>query len=233
MNISCIITDDEPMARKGLENYVQKIPFLQLEAVCEDAMQLNHFLQKQKVDLVFLDIEMPYLSGIGLLKTLQDPPRVILTTAYENYALQGFELDVLDYLLKPISFERFLKAANKASDYFALRSEPTADYFFIKADGRMEKIFFKDIISVEARENYAAIHTAAKKWMTHATLKSVQSMLPGHFVQPHKSWLVNSEHITAVEGNVIYCGAQQIPVSKYQKEEVLRKILNGRLLRKE
>jgi DNA-binding LytR/AlgR family response regulator len=232
MKISCIITDDEPMARKGLENYVQKIPFLQLVAVCEDAIQLNHFLQEQKVDLLFLDIEMPYLSGIELLKTLKDPPKVIFTTAYENYAVQGFELDVLDYLLKPVSFERFLKAANKAADYFTSRQQTAPDYLFIKADGRLEKIFFHDVISVEALENYVAIHTPAKKWITHATLKSVQAMLP-NFIQPHKSWLVNSEHITAVEGNIIYCGIQQIPVSKYQKEEVLQKVLNGKLLRKE
>lgn len=233
MSISCILTDDEPVARKGLEHYIRNIPFLQLVDVCEDAMQLNQFLRQQKVDLLFLDIEMPYLSGIELLKTLKDPPKVVLTTAYENYALQGFELDVLDYLLKPISFERFLKAANKAADYFAARQQPASDYFFIKADGRMEKIFFQDIIAVEAKENYVAIHTPAKKWITHATLKSVQAMLPDHFVQPHKSWLVNSGHITAVEGNVIHCGTLHAPLSKYQKEEVFQKILNGRFLRKE
>ncbi len=233
MSISCLITDDEPMARKGLENYVQKIPFLHLAGMCEDAMQLNLFLQKQKVDLLFLDIEMPYLSGIELLKTLKDPPKVILTTAYESYALQGFELDVLDYLLKPISFERFLKAANKAADYFTLRQGQAPDYFFIKAEGRLEKIFFDEVIAVEALENYVAIHTPTKKWITHATLKSVQALLPGHFVQPHKSWLVNIQKITAVEGNVIFCGARQVPVSKYQKEEVLQKILNGKLLKKD
>jgi DNA-binding LytR/AlgR family response regulator len=233
MNISCIITDDEPMARKGLESYVQKISFLQLVGVCEDAMQLNELLQKQKVDLLFLDIEMPYLSGIELLKIVKDPPKVILTTAYENYAVQGFELDVLDYLLKPISFERFLKAANKAADYFASRQQSSTDYLFIKADGRLEKIFFRDIVCIEALENYVAIHTPSKKWITHATLKSVQAMLPTHFVQPHKSWLVNPDYITAVEGNLLHCGSHQIPISKYQKEEVLQKILSGKLLKKE
>jgi DNA-binding LytR/AlgR family response regulator len=233
MKISCVITDDEPMARKGLESYVQKISFLQLAGICEDAMQLNELLQKQKIDLLFLDIEMPYLSGIELLKIVKDPPKVILTTAYENYAVQGFELDVLDYLLKPISFERFLKAANKAADYFASRHQPTTDYLFVKADGRLEKIFFRDIVCIEALENYVAIHTPARKWITHATLKSVQAMLPAHFVQPHKSWLVNPDYITAVEGNLLHCGPHQIPISKYQKEEVLQKILNGKLLKKE
>ena len=223
MTVSCVITDDEPMARKGLENYVEKISFLQLAGICEDAMQLNELLQKQKVDLLFLDIEMPYLTGIELLKTVKDPPKVILTTAYENYAMQGFELDVLDYLLKPISFERFLKAVNKAADYFASRKQPSNDFLFIKADGRLEKIFFRTIVLVEALKNYVRIHTPSKKWMTHATLKSVQAMLPGHFVQPHKSWLVNPDYITSLEGNLLHCGQQKIPISKYQKEEVLQK----------
>lgn len=233
MSISCIITDDEPMARKGLENYVQKIGFLELKAVCEDAMQLNEILQTNKIDLLFLDIEMPHLTGIELLKTLKDPPKVILTTAYENYALLGFELDVLDYLLKPISFDRFLKAANKAVDYFALQEQKTTEYLFIKADGRLEKIFFRDIVCIEALENYVAVCTPQKKWITLATLKSVQSLLPKQFIQPHKSWLVNTDYINAVEGNLLLCGQQKVPISKYQKEEVLQKILNGRLLRKE
>src|SRR3954466_7798331 len=132
--ISCLITDDEPMARKGLEGYVKKIPFLSLEGSCEDAIQLNEMLRTKKPDLIFLDIEMPYLSGIELLKTLADPPKVILTTAYENYALQGFDLDVLDYLLKPISFDRFLKSVNKAADYFSSRNLAPADHLFIKVD---------------------------------------------------------------------------------------------------
>src|SRR5215212_6689054 len=139
MKISCMITDDEPMARKGLQGYVERIPYLQLLAVCEDAVQLNSKLQEQKPDLLFLDIEMPYLSGIEFLKTQTDPPKVIFTTAYENYALQGFELDVLDYLLKPISFERFLKAANKAYDYFDGASVNQGNYLFIKTDNKLEK----------------------------------------------------------------------------------------------
>jgi DNA-binding LytR/AlgR family response regulator len=233
MTISCIITDDEPVARKGLENYVHRISFLRLVGLCEDAMQLNTLLQQQKPDMLFLDIEMPYLSGIELLKALKDPPKVILTTAYENFALQGFELDVLDYLLKPISFERFLKAANKAADYFASRQQPVQDSIFIKAEGRLEKIFFRDILFIEALENYVAIHTPVKKWLTHATFKSVQAMLPSHFVQTHKSWIINAEHITTVEGNLLHCGSHKIPISKYQKEEVLQKILNGRVLKKE
>ena len=232
MTISCIITDDEPMARKGLEGYIRKIPFLQLAGVCEDAIQLSGMLQKDKADLLFLDIEMPNLSGIDFLKSRTDSPLVILVTAYENYALQGFELDVLDYLLKPVSFERFLKAANKAADYFGSRQQPSKEYIFIKVDGRLEKIFFDDIFCMEALENYVSICTASRKWLTHATLKSVQAGVPAHFLQPHKSWLVNSEKISAVEGNVLHCGPYRVPVSKYQKDAFLEKLLNGKLLKK-
>lgn len=223
--ITCIITDDEPMARKGLQGYVQKIPFLQLAGVCEDAVQLNTLLQSQKVDLLFLDIEMPYLSGIDLLRSLSDPPKVILTTAYENYALQGYELDVLDYLLKPISFDRFLKAANKAADYFATRQAPAPDYAFFKVDGRLEKVAFAELLFAEALENYVALYTGDRKLVTHATLKSVQQLLPPAFLQPHKSYLVNPAFVTAVEGNQLQVGRHKVPISKYQKEEVLARLL--------
>src|SRR5471030_3256838 len=132
-NITCIITDDEPFARKGLQGYIEKIGFLDLKGMCEDALQLSDLLQRQPVDLLFLDIQMPHITGIEFIRALPKPPKVIFTTAYEQYALQGFELDVLDYLLKPISYERFLKAAWKARDYFALREErspATIPYIF-------------------------------------------------------------------------------------------------------
>src|ERR1700729_346490 len=135
-NISCIITDDEPFARKGLQGYIEKIGFLDLKGVCEDALQLSDLLQQQPVDLLFLDIQMPHITGIEFIRALSQPPKVIFTTAFEQYALQGFELDVVDYLLKPISYERFLKAAWKARDFFALRdvksSSPAVPYMFAK-----------------------------------------------------------------------------------------------------
>ena len=232
MKISCIITDDEPIARKGLQGYVEKIPFLHLIDVCEDAIQLNNRLQENKPDLLFLDIEMPYLNGIDFLKSQSDPPKVILTTAYENFALQGYELDVLDYLLKPISFERFLKATNKAAEYFKSVNNLQADHFFIKVDGRLEKVVFSDIIFVESLENYVAVYTADKKLITHSTLKLVQQSLPDNFIQPHKSYIINMHKITAVEGNLLHCQGYQVPISKYQKEEVMEKILSRHILKK-
>lgn len=233
ISIRCVITDDEPLARKGLQGYVEKTGFLQLAGMCEDALQLNTLLKQQQVDLLFLDIEMPYLTGIDFLKNLSNPPQVILTTAYENYAIQGFELNVLDYLLKPVSFERFLKAANKAYDYFSLRQTGTQEYFFIKTEYKLEKVLFADILFAEAMENYVAIYTEDKKLITHATLKSVQECLPAtSFLQPHKSYIVNMQHIGAIQGNVLHVGKYEVPVSKYQKEDVLEKIVNNRMLKK-
>lgn len=223
--ITCIITDDEPMARKGLQGYVERIDFLELVGVCEDAVQLNSLLKQQQADLLFLDIEMPYITGIDFLQQTAHAPKVIFTTAYEQYAIKGYELDVLDYLLKPISFERFLKAANKAYDYFAATPDPGQRYLFIKTDTRLEKVFFADILFVEAMENYVAVYTADKKLITHSTLKGLQERLPATgFIQPHKSYLVNVEAIGAVEGNVLHLGRYQVPVSKYLKEEVMAKI---------
>jgi DNA-binding LytR/AlgR family response regulator len=230
MSVSCVITDDEPMARKGLQSYVERIPYLELIGVCEDALQLNELLQVQKPDLVFLDIEMPYLTGIEVLKSMSTPPKVILTTAYEQYALEGFELDVLDYLLKPIPFERFLKATNKASEYFNSRQQSSPDFIFIKVDKKLEKVVFKDIVFIEALENYISIQTKSGKWLTHATLKSMQELLPSNFVQTHKSWIVNTDCITTIEGNVVHCGMHIIHVSKYMKEEVMALILKGKML---
>src|SRR5580765_306159 len=142
IKIKCVIVDDEPYARKGLSGYVEKIDFLELSGQCENAIGLNSLLKQQPVDLLFLDIEMPYITGIDFLKNAKELPKVILTTAYEQYALKGYELDVLDYLLKPISFERFLQAANKAHAWFYMKKTNPAeqDYFFVKADSKLEKI---------------------------------------------------------------------------------------------
>jgi DNA-binding LytR/AlgR family response regulator len=235
LTIKCIITDDEPFARKGLQGYVGQIDFLDLKGVCENAIELNSHLKKEPVDLLFLDIEMPYLTGIEFLKQLPAPPRVIFTTAYEKYALQGFELEVLDYLLKPISFDRFLRAANKAFDYFRLQQAPAVgdDYIFVKADSKLEKISFADILFAEALENYVAIYTREKKIITHLTLKMLQEKLPAAaFIQPHKSYVVAIDKIASLEGNMLHVAQYTVPISKYQKEEVMEKIVNSKLLKR-
>jgi len=231
--ITCIVTDDEPMARKGLQGYIEKIEFLELVGVCEDAVQLNSLLKQKHADLLFLDIEMPYLTGIDFLQQATTLPKVIFTTAYDQYAVKGYELDVLDYLLKPISFDRFLKAANKAYDYFQSKQNGNENYIFVKSDNKLEKINFEEILFVEAMENYAAIYTTEKKLITHSTLKLLQENLPASmFIQPHKSYLVNTGCINSIEGNIIHVDKFQIPISKYLKEEVMEKIVNNKLLKK-
>lgn len=235
MTIKCIITDDEPFARKGLQGYIGQIDFLELKGVCENAVELNSLLKKGPVDLLFLDIEMPYMTGIEFLKQLAAPPRVIFTTAYEKYAVQGFELEVLDYLLKPISFDRFLRSANKAFDYFRLQqaSASPGDYIFVKADSRLEKVAFADILLAEALENYVAIYTREKKIITHLTLKMLQEKLPATaFIQPHKSYLIAIDKIGSIEGNILHIDHYQVPISKYLKEEVMERIVNSRLLKR-
>jgi DNA-binding LytR/AlgR family response regulator len=223
------------MARKGLTGYVEKIDFMELTGVCEDAVQLNSLLKQQPADLLLLDIEMPYITGIEFLKNNARPPKVILTTAYERYAIQGYDLDILDYLLKPISFERFLKSANKAYDFFQQQQiQPASlDYIFVKADSKLEKINLGDILFAEALENYVAIYTREKKIITHLTLKMLQEKLPASvFIQPHKSYLVAIEKIGSIEGNILHILQYQVPISKYQKEEVMEKIVNSKLLKR-
>jgi len=232
-NITCIITDDEPFARKGLQGYMEKIGFLDLKGVCEDALQLSDMLQRQPVDLLFLDIQMPHITGVEFIRALSKPPKVIFTTAYEQYALQGFELDVMDYLLKPISYERFLKAAWKARDYFALRESSPATvaaaanpYIFVKVNSKLEKINFDEILFIEGMENYVAIHLPGKKLITHSTIKSLLEKLPaGQFIQTHKSFIVAINKVETIEGNTLHIQKFQVPVSKYLRDTVLPQIL--------
>ena len=232
--MKCIITDDEPVARKGLQGYVDKLNFLELVAVCEDAIQLINVLKTKQVDLLLLDIEMPYISGIELLSSLANPPKVIITSAYEQYAIKGYDLEVVDYLLKPISFERFLKAVNKVYDLL-MSQQPTAslpDYLFVKANQKLEKIFFKDILFVEGVENYVSIQTTKGKIITHSTLSSILQNLPAdQFVQAHKSFIVNMEQIITIEGNLLGVDKYSIPVSRTYREKTMEMTLKNKLLK--
>lgn len=229
MQIKCVITDDEPMARKGLQSYVERVDFLTLTGMCEDAMQLNTLLMNEQPDLLFLDIEMPYLSGLDLLSSLSHPPMVVITSAYEQYALKGYELDVIDYLLKPISFDRFLKAANKVHTLLKQQeASGSADFIFVRADKQMHKIFLRDILLVEGIENYACIHTLAGKFLTRTTLKRIAEILPADtFLRVHKSYFVNVERIESVDGNILKVGAYSITVSRNFREEVFPRILKN------
>lgn len=233
MKLKCIITDDEPIARKGLQSYVERIDFLELVGVCEDAVQLNNQLKSQQADLLFLDIEMPYMTGIELLNSLSNPPKVIITSAYAEYAIKGYDLEVSDYLLKPISFERFLKAVNKVYDQLISSQTPVVqDYLFVKTSLKLEKIRFNDMRFIEGVENYVAIYTSDGKIITHTTLRTIlQKLPPERFVQVHKSYLVNIDKIDSIEGNLLGIGKNKIPLSRTYKETALEIILKNKLLK--
>jgi DNA-binding LytR/AlgR family response regulator len=233
MKLKCIITDDEPIARKRLQSYVERIDFLELVGVCEDAIQLNNQLKSQQADLLFLDIEMPYMTGIELLNSLSNPPKVIITSAYAEYAIKGYDLEVSDYLLKPISFDRFLKAVNKVYDQLISSQTPVVqDYLFVKTSLKLEKIRFNDMRFIEGVENYVAIYTSDGKIITHTTLRTIlQKLPPERFVQVHKSYLVNIDKIDSIEGNLLGIGKNKIPLSRTYKETALEIILKNKLLK--
>lgn len=234
MEIKCILTDDEPIARKGLKRYINKIDFLTVVGECEDAIRLNTMLKSVQPDLLFLDIEMPYLTGLEFLAGLQNPPKVIITSAHEEYALKGFDLDVVDYLLKPIPFQRFLKAVNKVHSILRIDSIDEEDvYIFVKSEKLLKKIYIKDILYIESMENYIIIHTPLSKEIVNTRLKSIVVSLPErNFLQVHRSYVVNLSHIKAIEGNLLLVGGNKIPVARQLREEVYNVIINNHLVSK-
>lgn len=238
MKINAIIIDDEPVARKGLKEYISDIDFLHLAGEYDNALVANEIISSGMAQLLFLDIEMPKLTGLEFFKTLQNPPPVIFTTAYPQYALEGFEVNALDYLVKPISFNRFLKAVQKAKEYFEVREKNVtevnrSDYFFIKADNKLVKIFYSDILFAEALQNYVLIHTAERKYMTYLTFKSLEGYLPAdRFIRVHKSYIIAAEKIDSIEGNGIRIGQAHIPISRNLKDEAMEKLLKGRFLKR-
>src|SRR5882672_7674010 len=194
MKIRCIIVDDEPLAREGMELLVKEAGFLDLRASCSNAIEANSVLADQEIDLIFLDIQMPRIRGIEFLRSLAVRPLVIITTAYPHYALEGFELNVLDYLLKPITTERFLKAVNRARE--AILPE---NYFFIKTNNGYEKILHQEIFFIEASQNYSFIHTPRGKFITHTALRAIEEQLPpARFLRVHKSYVVSVDQIQGV-----------------------------------
>ncbi|MBC7866968.1 MAG: response regulator transcription factor [Gloeobacteraceae cyanobacterium ES-bin-316] len=240
MKINCIVIDDEPLARKGMKEYIQDVNFLHFAGEFESPLKASVVLNRKEVQLLFLDIQMPKISGIDFLRTIEQPPPVIFTTAYPQYALEGFELNALDYLVKPISFERFLKAANKAKEYYELRKEnqiagkEAAPLFvFIKVDGKLVKIFFSDILFVEAMQNYVAIHTSEKKYTSYLTLYTLAEYLPpDDFLKTHKSFIVAINKVESIEGNQLKIGMHQIPVSRTIKEEVMGRLLGKQFIKR-
>lgn len=234
MNINCIAVDDEPLALNIIKEYSGKIPFLNLIRTFDNAIDVIDFLKTHQVELMFLDIKMEELTGIQLLKVLTNKPKVILTTAYDSYAIKSYELDVTDYLLKPFSFERFTKAVNKACDQLTLEkglqpehyskrndiSIPEEDYFFVKTEFRLQKVNFSDILYIEGQGDYQAIVTKKGKIMTLQNFARFEESLPENtFVRVHKSFIISLRQIDKIERNRIRIGEKSIPISETYKDK--------------
>ena len=240
MKIKCVIIDDEPLARKGLKEYISDVDFLDLVGEFDNPLKATDLIGRGEVQLIFLDIQMPRISGIDFFKTLSKAPPVIFSTAYPQYALEGFELNALDYLVKPVSFDRFFKAVLKAKEYYEIRDKNVAEagnnqagYFFIKADNKLIRLIYDDILFAEALQNYVVIHTKDRKYITYLTFKSVEEYLPAEkFLKTHKSFIVAAEKIDSIEGNNIRIGTHDIPISRNLKEEVMETLLKGRFLKR-
>ena len=226
--INCLVVDDEPIAREGMLEYIKQIDFLHPVGQCKSAIEAAGMLQKAKIDLVFMDIQMPKLTGIEFVKALVNPPLIIFTTAHSEYALEGFELDVVDYLLKPISFARFLKSVYKAQSYMSAREQNisiTDDFFYVKCNGKIEKITMTEVEYIEAMANYVIIHTRLKKFITYLTFSGIEKQLPPKlFVRIHKSFLVAISSILTIDGNEIVTSNARLLLSKQHREEVMQRI---------
>ena len=234
MKINCIVVDDESLAREGIINYIKQIDFFNLQGDFKNAVQAANFLKSNNTDLIFLDIEMPLLSGLDFLRSTSDPVKVIFTTAYSNYALECYEFDVIDYLVKPISFDRFLKAANKAYSVFdEIKSKGSDQDIFIKTDQKLVRVIINDILFIEAMQNYLIIQTVNEKLITLLPLKGVFNLLPENdFIQTHKSFIVNKNRVEAIVGNELIMLKHRIPISFRLKSSVLDQLTRSKILKK-
>ena len=228
--LNCIIADDEPIARQILENYVDAIPYLNLVASCKNAFEVLGILQEKEIDILFLDINMPKLSGLSLLKTLQKRPNVIITTAYPEYAIEGFELSVTDYLVKPFSLERFMQAVQKVNKKAVIKTttviqeKETTNSIFVKSDKKIIKLNFDEIYYAEAYGNYVKIY-ADKMILTPQTLSDFLNKLTKDFIRIHKSFIINFKHLKMIDGNqVILQNDAKLPIGKSYKKELLERI---------
>ena len=242
--MNCLIIDDETPAQLLLENYISKISDLQLINSCINAIEAKNILQKEQIDLIFLDIQMPDLTGIELLKILKNKPLTIMTTAYSEYALQGYELDVVDYLLKPISFERFFKAVSKAMELHQAQTHTSApsndinsqladnehfkvqeQYIFVKSGYDILKVEFDKILFIEGMREYTCIYTENQKIMTLITLQKFTEVLPLFlFARVHRSHIINISKITQIQGNIIKIGSKEVVMSKSFRDDFLKMI---------
>ncbi|MEQ9265537.1 MAG: LytTR family DNA-binding domain-containing protein [Balneolaceae bacterium] len=233
MNLTCFIIDDEPLAIEVIESHLSKIDGIEIEATFQNAVKAFQALRNTKVDILFLDIQMPKLTGIEFLRTLKNPPKVIFTTAYREYALEGFELDVIDYLLKPISFDRFLKAVDKIFDSLSPRSHLPAPneikdeqcHIFVISDKRNVKVCLNDIVYIESKRDYILIKTKDKEVETYQTISYMEEHLPdNNFLRVHRSFIINMSLIDSWSNNEVELLDSKIPIGRTFKREALKRL---------
>ncbi len=238
MTINCLIIDDEPMARKLLQEYIEETDFLVLAGVAENPVKAMGLIKELAVDLIFLDINMPKMNGMEFMRSSANLPMVIMTTAYGQYALEGFEMAVIDYLVKPFSLERFLKATQKALDLKLLKDKATStntstDHFYVKCNGKVVRVNCDELLYIEGMSNYITLYTTNGKLVVYLTIKGILDKLPpGNFVQVHKSVVVNIDKISSIDGNMLYIGDHKVAIGANFSDEAMKKILGDRFLKR-
>ncbi|MBB6332498.1 DNA-binding LytR/AlgR family response regulator [Chryseobacterium sediminis] len=237
--MKCLIIDDEPLARFHLKELADQIDFLSVEDTCATALEADTKVKENEIDLLFLDINMPYLTGLEFLEQLENPPLCILTTAYSEYALEGFRLQVVDYLLKPIAFNRFYQAVNKAQQQFIisekLKKNTSLDdpFLYVRQSDTFIKVSWVDILYIESMQNYTKLHFKDKSLTIHQTMKAIEESLPSdHFFRIHKSYLINITHIDMISGGRLFINKIELPISRTRKEELLNQVVYKKLISK-
>lgn len=237
--MKCLIIDDEPLARFHLKDMADKIDFLSVEGTYATALEADARVKESEIDLLFLDINMPYLNGIDFLEQLENPPLCIFTTAYSEYALEGFRLQVVDYLLKPIAFNRFYQAVNKAQQQFIisekLKKNTALDdpFLYVRQSDTFIKVSWVDILYIESMQNYTKLHFKDKSLVIHQTMKAIEESLPSeHFFRIHKSFLINITHIDMISGGRLFINKKELPISRTRKEELLNQVVYKKLISK-
>jgi len=229
LKLKCLAIDDEPLALELLEDNIRQLSFLELAGKCSNAMEAMKIMQQQEIDLIFLDIQMPGLTGLQFIQSMKIRPLIILVTAYEKFALDGFNLDVVDYLVKPVALERFIKASNKALDIYRINhhlsipKESVPEYFFINVDYKMLKVEFNDIVWVEGFKDYLKMHlkSSSSPLVVRMSMKNMEEQLPPlYFIRIHKSYILSKKAITAVRKNSVYIDSLELPVGDMYKEQV-------------
>ena len=238
--VKCLIVDDEELARTLLENYISRLPYLSVVAKCKSPVEAIQVMQTEEIDLLFLDIQMPELTGVEFLKTMYEKPLVIFTTAYPDYALEGYELDIIDYLLKPFSFTRFVQAVTKAVELLKLKNlanqqghqsivtpkvTEEKDYILVKSEHKVYRIKFADILYIQSMREYVAFYTAEGRILSLKSLKKLETELPGHlFMRIHKSYIIAINKVSTLEGNMVHVGSEKLPIGSNYREEVMKRV---------